>query len=166
MDTDEEFKPVLPEFLNLYHSLCDGELLVAVDGQKSWRQNITVGPRRLITELGGWRDLQYSEDWDLWSRAAQTQHYKWTIYPIIHEEKNARKKLGVMQVFKQRVVRYRDGLRLGRELFNSVNGETSTYSQRLAEFCAKLIVPFYDSYADDFNAQFDCGDPKYFIRLN
>jgi glycosyltransferase involved in cell wall biosynthesis len=168
MDTDEEFNPVLQEFLNLYHSLCDGDLLVAADlvaagGQRSWRQNITVGPRSLIAELGGWRDLQHAEDWDLWRRAAQRQHYKWTIYPIVRDEKSVKKKLGAIQSFKQQVVRYRDVLRLGRNLFNT--GETVTYRQRLAEICARLIVPLYDSYADDFNIQFDSGDPRYFIKL-
>lgn len=166
MDTDEEFKPVLQQFLNLYHSSCDGDLLVAAEGQRSWRQNITVGPRRLITELGGWRDLQYSEDWDLWRRAAQRQHYKWTIYPIIRDEKIVMKKLGTMSGFKQRVVKYRDLLRLGRNLFNSGYGETTNYRQRLAEICARLIVPFYESYAYDLNIQFDCSDPRYFIKLN
>jgi glycosyltransferase involved in cell wall biosynthesis len=166
MDTEEEFNPVLPKFLNSYHSMCDGKVLVAIDQKTGWRQNITVAPRKLLIELGEWRDLQYSEDLDLWSRAAQKHLYKWTLYSIIRNEKNIIMKSWVIRSFRQGVVRYMDGLRLGRHLFNAVNGKNVTHQQRLAEICAKLILPFYDSYANNFNSQFDCADSKYFIRLN
>jgi len=61
LDMDDFLSPRLEEFVQLYHRLAEGYLI----GSPA-----TMGPASLIRELGGWRDVNWYEDWDLWRRAA------------------------------------------------------------------------------------------------
>jgi len=146
LDMDDTFKQELPEFLKFYHDKCEGKLLLATADKERWSQNITLGPRSLIADLGGWRDLQWGEDWDLWRRAGRRGAYRWTTFSLaqginLHEERRrARVKL------RQRYARYRDMLRLGRDIFSP--GERVSASQRAIARLARLTSPFYRSYND------------------
>ncbi len=40
-----------------------------------------IYPRHLLERVGGWRDLQYAEDFDLWWRLIEIDAFKW--YPLI-----------------------------------------------------------------------------------
>ncbi|MEM0117535.1 MAG: glycosyltransferase family A protein [Conexivisphaerales archaeon] len=162
MDMDEVFRPVLKQFLNLYHHVCDGKILVATDSTGIWRQNITVGPRDTIMSLGGWRDLQFAEDWDLWSRAAQRDLYRWTVYDIVELAGNTMKVKG-LRTFTTRVARYRDQLRLGRKIFTPAYDTKINLHQRLALIIARIVSNFYESYRSDFNKSFACSDKEYLI---
>ncbi len=86
MDMDDTFKPSLISLLELYHQRCEGNLLLAIfNAKKQLRgvQNIIISTRELMASLGGWRDLQRFEDWDLWSRAAKIGKYCWTEFPLL-----------------------------------------------------------------------------------
>jgi glycosyltransferase involved in cell wall biosynthesis len=37
-----------------------------------------IAPTQLMMDIGGWRDLQYFEDWDLWSRLARLNKFRYT----------------------------------------------------------------------------------------
>lgn len=146
MDMDDTFKQELQDFVDFYHRNCEGDLLLATADKNLWSQNITVGPKSLIAEIGGWRDLQWGEDWDLWRRAGRRGVYRWTTYSLAqavnpHEErKRTSVKLG------QRYARYRDLLRLGRRIFDP--GEPVNPTQRAIAALARASMLFYESYDD------------------
>ncbi len=43
-----------------------------------------IYPRHLLEKVGGWKDLQYAEDFDLWWRLIEIDAFKW--YPLITGE--------------------------------------------------------------------------------
>ncbi len=163
MDLDDVFKPVLPALIKFYLEHAEGRVLLAVasnGGAVATTQAVTVSPRRLLTSLGGWRDLQWGEDQDLWSRAAKIDKYSWTFFNM-HEKTNPhierKKMLGKMRL---RYVTYRELLRTGRKV---LSGEHANLSQRLIYILARLSLPFYKSYKDEFNATFNPYSPSFFI---
>jgi len=60
IDTDDVIKPVLKETLRLYHEKHEGYMLSF--------GTFHIVPRRLVTAVGGWRDLQFGEDVDFAKR--------------------------------------------------------------------------------------------------
>ncbi|MDA4126139.1 MAG: glycosyltransferase [Thaumarchaeota archaeon] len=163
LDMDDVFNPILPELVGIYHSTSEGRILAVVSRPGDWTTNITIGPRSLISELGGWRNLHYGEDWDLWSRAAKLGKYSWTIFPIVARSGRHVERSWGMGLFRFRVRKYTDELRLGRRVFEV--GETVSVAQRGAFFVARLSAPFQGAYHDKFNRDFSCSDPKYFVPL-
>jgi glycosyltransferase involved in cell wall biosynthesis len=160
LDMDDTFRQQLSEFVGFYHRNCEGDLLLATADKERWSQNITMGPRALISELGGWRDLQWGEDWDLWRRASRIGRYKWTSFSLAegvnpHEERRR----PVIKI-RQRYARYRDMLRLGRRIF--APGESISVSQRVVAWIARAAGIFYKSY-DDGLGPFDPYDPSCYI---
>ena len=73
LDLDDVFLPNLHEFIAFYHAKCEGKVALVNEDFGVTTQNITMAPRELLKELGGWRNLQWSEDWDFWCRAARAQ---------------------------------------------------------------------------------------------
>ena len=164
LDMDEIFTPVLREFAKYYHEKCEGNLLVGIRKPGDWRQNTTLAPRLLIEELGGWRDLQYAEDWDLWSRAAKAGKYAWTVFPMLAGPKSAGDRYSRLGKLRFRYGRYRDELRLGRRVFQ--DGESVTIAQRTMLLAAELSAPLHRSFHDSFNQRFSCSDPMFMIPQN
>lgn len=144
LDLDDTFRPVLGEIVRAYHDKAEGKVLAVFnsppppDFDMGWVQNVTIGPREVISAIGGWRDLSLFEDWDLWSRAYQAQKYAWTSYRFalnttVHsEERRAFSRL------KNRYERYRCRLRLGMKIFSP--GEKISLSQRVAYLAARFSV--------------------------
>lgn len=163
MDLDDIFEPKLLGLLNFYHRHCEGKILHAHmhTDEAIWFSNITIGPRTLISKLGGWRDLQYCEDWDLWSRAAKKGCYRWTIFPMVKitnlhvERQSLRTKLSF------RYMKYREMLRLGRSIFDP--DEKPRLNQRIIMLAAKLNAFFKPKFHDDFNETFTSFNPRYRI---
>lgn len=160
LDMDDTFRLGLKELVGFYHGSAEGKVLLAIADKDRWSQNITMGPRAVISEIGGWRDLQWGEDWDLWRRAARRGLYLWTTFALAeginpHEERN----VPVVKV-RQRYARYRDMLRLGRDIFSP--GEKKSLGQRFIASLAYLTRPFYGSY-DDGLGPFDPYDPLRYI---
>jgi glycosyltransferase involved in cell wall biosynthesis len=160
IDMDDEFRQDLPQFVEFYHRKCEGNVLLATAEKERWSQNITIGPRRLIKELGGWRNLQWGEDWDLWRRAARGGRYNWTIFSLALEINPHFERKRPTVKMRQRYTRYRDLLKLGRRIFDP--GENVSISQRMVALAARITSPFYESY-DDGMGPFDPYDPSYFV---
>jgi len=158
MDLDDIFKPELKELLGLYHAKFEDCLLYVSKRPNS--AGITIGSRELIARIGGWRSLQYSEDWDLWARAAKLVKFK-----VLNHE--LRKSVGVpdaeiqsfSQRFKYRCIKYREHQRLGRKVF--VRNERVTLTQKLCFYLACITRLFYPSFRDPFNKSFNPWDEKY-----
>ncbi len=164
LDMDDEYGPRLLELLSFYHSKCMGKVLLAVsstDPSEVGAQNITISSRKVIAELGGWRDLQFGEDWDLWSRAAKATKYAWTVFPMVRKSNVHEERWIVGGKIGYRYARYRDWMRLGRPVFTAP--ETVTPLQRIIWFFAVLSFRAYGTYSDQFNRSFNPYGEEYFV---
>jgi glycosyltransferase involved in cell wall biosynthesis len=161
VDMDDIFRPNLSQLLEFYHGKCEGKVLAAISKPGAWGPNVSISTRESLVEVGGWRDLQYAEDWDLWSRAAMLSIYAWTVFPLCEGHESRKAINSNFGKLRYRVVRYRDEMRLGRKVF--APGENVTLTQRFAKFLAWLSLPFHTSFRSDFNSRFDSSDPAYFI---
>ena len=72
IDMDDFFKPAFMDLIIFYHNNFEGFLMLA--------NGFLIAPRRLIETLGGWRDLQWGEDRDLWARAANAGKFVYVPY--------------------------------------------------------------------------------------
>lgn len=164
MDMDDTFKPVLQNLLDSYHRKCDGKLLAVFKGsldQVNIFQNITVGPRDIIRSIGGWRNLQWGEDWDLWCRAGKINKYSWTLFTLtegvnFHPERN---KLTRKMLIRFR--RYSDDLNAGRNVF--YQGEKVNTMQRLMYLMAKLSRLSDSDVKDPYSKTFDPYSSSHFV---
>jgi glycosyltransferase involved in cell wall biosynthesis len=163
LDLGDTYRPRLTAFLDFYHAECEGKLLHGLN------EAVIVAPRSLIQKLGGWRDLQRSEGWDVWSRAAKVGLYRWTIF-ILTESRDRSSYLTQTEAHPERKTSfgrfwhqyevYRDYLRLGRRLFPP--GSRIGPSQRLAQVLALASLPFYPSY-ESGDSDFTSQEPEYFV---
>ena len=159
---DDEFKPELDALLRFYHSKCEGYVLAAVaDLSSNWSKNVTVGPRDLLVELGGWPDLQFYEHSNLWGRAALRNLYRWTNFSLVTNVGEHEDRKTAFGNFKFRYMRYRDLLRQGRIAI--VKGEIKGVSGRSALLLARITAPFYKSYTKTTNVTFRPRDQSYFV---
>ncbi|MEM3602379.1 MAG: hypothetical protein QXN87_06885, partial [Candidatus Bathyarchaeia archaeon] len=160
LDLDDVFKPVLSKILKIYHQFLEG-YVVAINKPPYW-SGITIGPRKLLEELGGWRDLQFSEDWDLWARAAKIGKFK--VLPFeLRKKVGIKGEGGVIQKLLQRFIKYRENYRLGRRIF--IQGENVNFFQRIISYLAYLASFFYSSYRDPFNNKFSAFNKQYVIDI-
>ena len=163
IDMDEVYEMKLTNLIQFYNACCEGNLLLVVSGsQKDIRglQNVTVATRLLIWELGGWNDIQYGEDWDIWSRAAKIGRYCWTEYNLLKAPNQHLEQSKLLNKIRLRYFRYRDFMRLHRKHY--FEAERMSLSQWVIYLLAKMSLPLYQSYGDDFNQHFNPYDPIYF----
>jgi glycosyltransferase involved in cell wall biosynthesis len=140
LDLDDIFRPRLIALLRFYHEKCEGMLL---HGQG---EATMVAPRKLLFDLGGWRSLQFRENWELSRRAAGIGKYRWTIFPIVEEVNKHVERKNRINVLKYRLIRYRENLRLGHPIYEE--GEKRGLGQVLTYALAILACLFYPSYKD------------------
>ena len=141
LDMDDTFRPTLGRLLEFYHSSCEGCLLRTEEAT-------LIAPRQLILELGGWRDLQGNENWDLCRRAWIAGKFRWTIFPLLldinrHPERNR----NFIQRFLYKYQRMRDDYRTGHRPFRP--GAKVTLRQRLVQAAVLSTLPFYSVYTDE-----------------
>ena len=71
-----------------------------------------IYPRHLLEEVGGWRDLQYAEDFDLWWRLIEIDAFKW--YPLVtgynwkEKEPERRQVKNIFKVLYRKYINERD----------------------------------------------------------
>ena len=108
IDMDDLLLPGrLPLLLDFYQKECEGRLL------KVKGSGICVAPADLLKEVGGWRDLQHNENWDVCERAARKGKYVWTIFKV-KEEIGPERDASFVTRNRLRFRWYLDELRLGR----------------------------------------------------
>jgi glycosyltransferase involved in cell wall biosynthesis len=163
LDLGDTYRSRLASFLDFYHAKCEGKLLHGLN------EAVIVAPRSLIENLGGWRDLQRSEGWDLWSRAAKVGLYCWTIFILTESrdrstfrgQSEAHPELNTFVGWHRRQYEvYRDSLRLGRRLFP--RGSRITIGMRLDQILALASLPFYPSFQSG-PSDFTSREPEYFV---
>ncbi len=165
LDMDDVFRPKLNELLDFYHSKCEGNLMRGTKNTDidQWAQNVTIAPRKLLNEIGGWPDLQLFEDWYLWARAAKVKRYSWTVFPLainetVHPERNTSG-----GKIKFRYLRYREMMRLGRKVSFS-KGEKVSMAQRVAKLLAQISLRFYKSYKGQVDLDFHPFDNSFYVE--
>jgi len=164
LDMDDEFRPLLGSLLRFYHEKCEGLLLAAVaDLQSPWSKNVTIGPRALILELGGWPDVQLYEHSNLWGKAARRGVYRWTAFSMLAAEGGHPERETAIGRLKFNYLRYRELLRQGRGAFTP--GEKRGAGRWLAFILARASAPFYSSYKGTTNRDFRPRDRNYFVAF-
>ena len=105
--------------------------------------------------------MQWGDDWDLWSRAAITSRYSWTVFPMsaVHEKRKSR--AGFWTKMRFRFRRYRDSISLGRDVFRMEDEVTPT--QKLLNTLARFSLAIYPSSVKEANRSFRAADPAYFV---
>ncbi|MEM0117520.1 MAG: glycosyltransferase family 2 protein [Conexivisphaerales archaeon] len=153
LDMDDKFNPSLQHLLRFYHDKCNS-LVLAGAGEAT-----IIAPRHILLELGGWRDLQFRENWELCRRAAVQGLYRWTIFPMVAESNPHPERKNLLHMLKYRYIRYRENLRVGHKIFDK--NEEIGYSQKMILLVAKLSTLFMHRYQTNFS--FWSVDPRYFI---
>jgi glycosyltransferase involved in cell wall biosynthesis len=144
MDCDDVFSADgLRNLLSIYHSKCEGRMMMTRKTGQDERSNITIAPREIIERVGGWRDINWGEDWDLWNRAAKAGMYAYLPYPSEsppHEQMRVRKERETDNTTKMltRYRKFRDSIRIGRKVFS--DDELVSLGQRLPYWLAKASV--------------------------
>jgi glycosyltransferase involved in cell wall biosynthesis len=168
LDLDDVFMPVFREILTNYHRKFEGNMLAIFNSVPppsmtgGWVQNMTIGPRNLIAEVGGWRDLNLFEDWDIWNRADKVHKYRWTSRKFAMNETYHPERASAFGRLRQRYERYRIRLRLGMKIFGP--GETVGLSQRLAYIAARSSMAF-GGVLEGQDPEFRSLDLRLFVDL-
>ena len=168
LDLDDIFLPVLQGLVAGYHRRAEGKLMAAFNspptpgGKAGWSQNVTIGPRELIKSIGGWRDLNIYEDWDIWSRAARADGYRWTSLRFARNDSLPSEAKGALNRLRRRIERYRNRIRLGLVVFTP--GEKVGLSQRVAYATARITSPFHPPLSGQ-DPGFDSFDQGLYVDL-
>jgi glycosyltransferase involved in cell wall biosynthesis len=153
LDMDDIFKPRIRVLLRFYHERVDGRLLAGAG------EATMIAPRRLLLKLGGWKDLQFRENWELCRRAAGMDVYKWSIFPLASAINPHQERRHWRTRIKYRYIRYRENLRVGHKQFD--DGERVGLGQKIVWSAARFSVLFLPKYRVKHN--FTSVDPKYFV---
>lgn len=154
LDMDDIFKPTLRLILRFYHEMTEGKLLTVVNGETTM-----ICARKLLDSLGGWRDLQFRENWELARRAAKEDGHRWTIFPIVVSITPKERRKSVRSSLGYRYMRYRDNIRVGHKQFDP--GEKKGMGQELVWLAAKTAAWFLPKYEAGY--PFTSVDPKDFV---
>ncbi len=139
--------------IDFYHKRFEGKIMVLHD--------FMIGPRNVIVEIGGWRDLNWGEDFDLWSRAAKAGK-------LLYVNKSIRLKVG--KVSSKRILSrivydyymYRDSFRVSRPTMQ--RWANKKLGKKLGHISIAVLAyisyRIYPSYKDPFNRTFKLTDYK------
>lgn len=109
VDTDTRYLPIWKRFLDVSREKYYNLAIQAIYGG--------IYPRKILKEVGGWRDFQYAEDFDLWMRIWKIGKMKW--YPLIVGI-NIKDKMGYQDIFSQRFSKFEALIRLMRHEYDLV----------------------------------------------
>jgi len=144
MDCDDIFNASGIDYLiSKYHAGFEGKAMMTKKINSPEASNITIAPRSVLEEVGGWRSINWGEDWDLWARLAAAGAYTFLPYPTErppHASIKVRTERfgGPTHGFRVRVSKYADSIRIGRKVFTP--GEHVSPLQRVALAVAKAEV--------------------------
>lgn len=113
IDTDDVIKPVLKETLRLYHEKHEGYMLSF--------GTFCIIPRRLVTAVGGWRDLQYLEDMDFAKRIelmGKIHYFPDSSHIIIRGR--TRRARALLYRLREEHMKYQCEYRIGHSVFRDI----------------------------------------------
>lgn len=151
-DMDDTFFPVIGRLLNIYHRRFEGMMVRIVSPRKigRWGGSFanTIAPVELVKRLGGWTDVQFGEDIDLWCRAAMEGKYGWLEFDLIestfaHAESSS--------FWKKLITKWRIN-RDFRKLGLTINADTMT--SRVLKIASSISYPARNStkFRRDFSS--------------
>jgi glycosyltransferase involved in cell wall biosynthesis len=111
LDTDDKLKQDFQIFLKIYHRYYEGEMLSA--------KTIHIIPRKLVGEIGGWRDLKYGEDVDFHKRAKSSGKQHELEYPLILIQRGHNKRT-ILEKFSEMLNASRCWYRIGKSVSDQV----------------------------------------------
>ena len=146
MDCDDEFIPEnVNRLIDLYHEKLEGNVMMTKKTKKNEKEasNITIAPRSVVVQVGGWRDINWCEDWDFWARSAALGKYVFESYPYSYPPHKSitvrvKRESSLVSRFVTRYNKYKDFCRIGRPPF--ADGERRSSSQRVTYNLANIIV--------------------------
>lgn len=153
LDMDDTFRPSLQNLLKFYHDRTEGMLLSGAG------EATMIAPRKLLLDLGGWKNLQFRENWELCRRAAEKGMYRWTIFPLVSQTNQHDERKKRLQSLKYRFIRYRENIRVGHKIFDT--GERRGISQSGVYMLAKISAFLSEKYPSNF--YFRSIDTRYFV---
>jgi glycosyltransferase involved in cell wall biosynthesis len=167
MDMDDVFKPYLSKLLQIYHANFEGYMLETSDV-------IMITPRKLINMIGGYKDLNYLEDHELCSRAAQIRCFRFLNFKIKDREiKKKKPDRQIKRALEQQYSMLRDSFRigLGTSYTQGIFKITNIKKKPSASLIGSLVLPwafithwFYPQFHDKFTKFFNETD--YEVKLN
>ncbi|MGI0081445.1 MAG: glycosyltransferase family A protein, partial [Nitrososphaerales archaeon] len=146
MDCDDEFIPEnVNRLIDLHHEKHEGSVMMTKKTKKNEKEasNITIAPRSVVIQVGGWRDINWCEDWDFWARAAAIGKYAFESYPYSYPphkliKVRVKRETDLISRFATRYNKYKDFCRIGRPPF-AVH-ERVSLNQKVTYRLAKIIV--------------------------
>jgi glycosyltransferase involved in cell wall biosynthesis len=168
MDMDDVFKPCLNKLLQIYHANFENYMLVT-------SEVIMIAPRELVNTIGGYHDLNYLEETDLYSRAAQIGYFKYFSFKLKECEIKKRKpERRIKRVIEQQYSMYRESFRIGQGTTFFCGTFLKPRNLRIKPFVfltSLLVFPwafinhwFYPQFYNDFIRFFD--ETNYEVKLN
>jgi len=172
MDMDDVFKPRLNELVQIYHANFEGYMLETSD-------TIIVAPRQLVNAIGGYKDLNFVEDHELCSRAAQIGRFRFIDFKIkdcqIKEKKLNRR---IRHIIERRYSMLRECFRIGlgtrviyENFFKVTEVKKNLAGAPLLSLINSLVFPwalinhwFYPQFHNEFFKTFH--DENYKVGLN
>ena len=140
VDLDDIYKPVLMPVIELYHRFFEGNVLL-LDG-------LMVATREAIEKVGGWRELQWGEDYEFWFRAAKAGRLRYLNY----ETRKSVKKHGsgsLIHKLRYKLQRSRDLYRVGLSPWGKAASGAGLKLLNTPFFFAGYVASlFYPSFKD------------------
>jgi glycosyltransferase involved in cell wall biosynthesis len=131
IDTDDRLKPAFQKFLSIYHRDHEGFMLSAV--------TIHIIPRRLVEEIGGWKDLQWGEDVDFHKRAKSLGRQYEFEYPLVLVERGHNKRSFTARL-SERYNMSQCAYRIGKSVSDQVNMSDARYKPIVLVFAVFALV--------------------------
>jgi glycosyltransferase involved in cell wall biosynthesis len=153
VDMDDVFDNILSEVLAKYHEYSEGKVLHVVTAGSP----VTIAPRRLLLDLGGWNDLQVAEDWELWARAASAGVYHCIDFDLVLKADWGVEHTALKSRLRRKFLTYRDLIRVGRPIFATDEKEEAWFKMiripiALTATVAAFLLPAYrDHSLSNFN---------------
>jgi glycosyltransferase involved in cell wall biosynthesis len=146
MDCDDVFDASgIDSLIAKYHSDFEGKVLMTKRRDSPEASNITIAPRDVLERVGGWRSLNWGEDWDLWARLASVGAYRFFPYPADNPphasiKVRTERYSGATHGFWVRVAKYADAVRSGRSVFSPREHVSNAQRAALAVAKARVLV--------------------------
>jgi len=129
VDTDDVLTPVFKDFLKVYHEQHEGYVLSA--------DTIHIIPRKVVEEIGGWKDLQYYEDVDFCRRVESIGKWHGSQFVLVERGKAKRGPFHrIKEIYDACQCRYK----IGDKVFDELE-MTSLYNKPLVFFvCGFALI--------------------------
>ncbi len=165
IDMDERYPVDLLDRLAILEPYARDRVIMVNDRLgRAGSHGFTISSRSMVSSIGGWKDLNYYEDYEMWRRAAAQGRYAWTMLPI-EIWKDAHPERGTfLGQLRFRYTGYVCRLQVGIPVFR--DGEEKTTGQTSVYYLAKAASIFKQSYRDSVGRVFNPLSEEYHLDTN